>query len=272
MEPEAQNNDARNKRLQEDMQRRLDILSQRVNKETEKRRQREEYESDSHPSVFSAEEDDRGPGGKTPSRKRKDRASASSGRGATKRGKDTGLTGKDASSGAGRAGKDTSSGAPRKQLTTSQTFPKADWPPGYSKDQVDNLTTQQVLDMKAMRMKEAPKGGASKQLPGWKTMECNVVIPIELIKGGSDDATSVFTPGRWRRFPISEIKKWWCKIPLEWGIVVPEFGVDERGMANRIPLETWEGAHDRTRWWELRHWGSINAQVRKFCLIFSLWD
>ena len=258
MEPEDVNTQARNKRLQEDMQRRLEILSKRVNEQNKKRRDDEDVMSDSVHSVFSGEDDDRGPRDKTPSQKRKDRSSASSGRGASKRGKDGGHGGKDRTV---MVPVGSSSGKQHKSLTTSQTFPKADWPPGYSKDQVDNLTTQQVLDMKAMRLKENPRGGATKQLPGWKTMECNVVIPVELIKGGSDDATSVFTPGRWRRFPISEIKKWWPKIPLEWGVVVPEFGVDERGMANRIPRETWEGAHDRTRWWELRHWGSINAQV-----------
>ena len=209
-------------------------MAEKVNKANEKRRRDQQRldddceDSQDSASVCSANET---PRGKTPrdvssSKKRKDRSSVSSVGGTSKRGRDSDAT-----------GNGSSVNQPRRTMTTSQTFPRSDWPPGYSSEQVDNLTTQQVIDMKAMRLKEASKPGGTKSLPGWKMIDNTVVIPIEMIKGGNDDATTCFTPGRWKRFPISVIKRWWENLPLEWPDIVPEFGVEERGMQNRIPRE-----------------------------------
>ena len=229
MEPE--NIEARSKRLEEEKRRRLKQMADKVNRDNEKRRKEQQAAEEDEDSTENASDssksvppDDKAPREKSHGKKRKDRSSVSSVVGASKRGRESGAAG----SGPVR---------PPRTLTTSQTFPKSDLPPGYSSIQVDNLSTQQVLDMKAMRLKEASKPGGTKSLPGWKMMDTSVVIPIEMIKGGNDDATSCFTPGRWRRFPISVVKRWWENLPLEWKDIVPEFGVEERGMQNRIPRE-----------------------------------
>ena len=46
-------------------------------------------------------------------------------------------------------------------------------------------------------------------------------------------------------------------------MVTGEFGAKLRGMVNRVPKETWEGAHIRARSWELKHWSSQNAYSHK---------
>ena len=50
------------------------------------------------------------------------------------------------------------------------------------------------------------------------------VIPKRFIKGGYDDATSVFTPGRWERMPVGPPEKWWHELPLKWPELMPEYG------------------------------------------------
>ena len=237
-------------------QRRLERLAKKVNEENAKK----QLEDSS--STTSDEDGDKDQTPADNPRKRKDRASVSSQRNpAKKKNSEKEPPRKDASSGGGRGGAKSSTPA-RRQLTTSQTFPKADWPPGYTEEQIDMLTPKLVLQMKALWEKaeqEKAKEEAKKVLPGYKMCDQEVIIPVEFIEAGEDDATEVFCPGRFRRMPISLMKKWWEKLPLEWKPIVPEYGAEERGMLNRVPRETWEGAHDRTRWWEIRHWCSFNA-------------
>ena len=241
------------RRMEKEKRRRLERLAARVNDENEGRTR---GESTTGSEVFTDSEsvnplDSAKKGGS----KRKDRSSVSSGRGLTKRAPAVGGA-TPASSSPGTGSVPRSSGAAK--MPTSRIFPKKDWPPGYSAQQVDQLTPELVVKLKEMRQKDDVKGG-EKSLPGYKMFDAEVVIPIEFVDGGEDDSTNLFCPGRWRRFPVGPIRKWWKFVPLQWSVIVPEFGYEERGMNNRIPRETWEGAHDRTRWWELKFWGSVNA-------------
>ena len=52
----------------------------------------------------------------------------------------------------------------------------------------------------------------------------SAVIPKRLVKGGYDDATTVFTPGRWERMPVGPPEKWWHELPLKWPDLMPEWG------------------------------------------------
>ena len=52
----------------------------------------------------------------------------------------------------------------------------------------------------------------------------SAVIPKRLIKGGYDDATNIFTPGRWERMPVGPPSNWWHELPLKWPDLMPEWG------------------------------------------------
>ena len=89
------------------------------------------------------------------------------------------------------------------------------------------------------------------------------VIAVKLIAAGRDDASVFFCDGRWLHHPTSDPGVWWANIPVEWPVVTGQFGDKLRGMVNRVPKETWEGAHSRARSWELKHWSSQNAYCHK---------
>ena len=78
-----------------------------------------------------------------------------------------------------------------------------------------------------------------------------VKIPLTKFEACEDDSFSVFAPPRWTHFPRSEPIEWWKFLPLKWPVVTQEFGSKLRGMVNRVSKETWIGAHDRCRAWEL---------------------
>ena len=70
-------------------------------------------------------------------------------------------------------------------------------------------------------------------------------LPMLSFSAGDDDCYVMFNEARWMHFPISEPSVWWKFLPLKWKVTTPEFGAKRRGMVNRIPKETWEGAHNR---------------------------
>ena len=245
------------RRVDQDKRRRLENLSDRINRQNARNSSSSsatgsEVFTDRDGAGGSGSQVDRGSGGKA----RKNRQSVGSSRMPSKRKKG-------GSTGSGRAGRNSAAkkgkaGAAGRCMPTSQIFPKSDWPVGYSAKQVDQLSPELVVKLKQMRQKESEKT-SGKELPGYKMVDQEVVIPSEYVLGGDDDCAAIFCDGRWKRFPVSEIKVWWGRIPLEWKTIMPEYGHEERGMDNRIPRATWEGAHDRTRWWELKFWASCNA-------------
>ena len=66
----------------------------------------------------------------------------------------------------------------------------------------------------------------------------SAVIPKRLIKGGYDDATSVFTPGRWERMPVGPPEKWWHELPLKWPELMPEWGAKVKQTFMRTKQKT----------------------------------
>ena len=117
--------------------------------------------------------------------------------------------------------------------------------------------------MKEQKLKELKLSKADRSLPGFVMAEAHVKVVTSVSVGGPDDATLLFCDGRWFRPPVSEVVEWWKRLPVCWPQIIPEYQSKERGMTNRIPRDTWAGAHDRARFWELRHWSSANAHAYK---------
>ena len=88
-------------------------------------------------------------------------------------------------------------------------------------------------------------------------------VPLVVIPEAEDDAMTKFSGGRWPYPPVSDPVEWWKYLPVRWKVVIAEFGSKTRGMINRVPKETWIGAHDRGRCWELKHWSSTNTHSYK---------
>ena len=61
-------------------------------------------------------------------------------------------------------------------------------------------------------------------LSGVLARKPSAVIPKRFVKGGYDDATNVFTPGRWERMPVGPPSNWWHELPLKWPDLMPEWG------------------------------------------------
>ena len=89
-------------------------------------------------------------------------------------------------------------------------------------------------------------------------------VPMVVIPEAEDDAFGKFSEARWRYPPMSEpALEWWKHVKVKYDMVIPEFGAKIRGMINRVPRLTWEGAHNRRYSWELKHWSSLNAYAHK---------
>ena len=59
-----------------------------------------------------------------------------------------------------------------------------------------------------------------------------------------DNCMDVLCPQRWLHPIVAKTSEWWHLVPLFWPVVVREWGVEERGMMNKIPPGTWESCHD----------------------------
>ena len=114
------------------------------------------------------------------------------------------------------------------------------------------MSVDQYEAMKLRMIKEKKIQSEEKQLPGMIARKPTAVVSKKMVKGGYDDATSTFTPGRWLRMPISDPAKWWHELPIRWDEIMPEWGAKERGAKNRLAQETWYGLHDRERHWLLK--------------------
>ena len=106
--------------------------------------------------------------------------------------------------------------------------------------------------MKLRLIKEKKVQNEEKPLPGMIARKPTAVVSKKMVKGGYDDATNIFTPGRWLRMPISDPSIWWHELPIKWDEIMPEWGAKERGAKNRLAQETWYGLHDRERHWLLK--------------------
>ena len=63
--------------------------------------------------------------------------------------------------------------------------------------QVDQLTIDQYEAIKKRTIQEKKLEKEEKPLPGMLARKPQAVITKKMYKGGYDDATTVFTPGRW---------------------------------------------------------------------------
>ena len=97
----------------------------------------------------------------------------------------------------------------KKVLRISQIFPPSDWPLGMSQDQVDTLSVDQYESIKARLLKAEKLKQTETPLPGMVIRKTTAVIPKSNVKGGMDDAMTVFTDGRWQKFPVSDPVDWW---------------------------------------------------------------
>ena len=61
-------------------------------------------------------------------------------------------------------------------------------------------------------------------ISGVLARKLTAVIPKRWVKGGYDNATSVFTPERWERMPVAPPLKWRHELPLKWPDLMPEWG------------------------------------------------
>ena len=91
-----------------------------------------------------------------------------------------------------------------------------------------------------------------------------VMPPLVKLEATEDNADDIICDARLLLYPIvGDLEKVWARLPVKFDTIQPEFGAEVRGMLHQVPKKTWEGAPDRRRATELRHWSSQNYHIHR---------
>ena len=168
---------------------------------------------------------------------------------------------------------------------TSKKIPRSAWPKGFTEEDIDGLSVNQVAKFRKLEGGRDSHEGKKQSLPGKGFFERQLVVtdlfphilgvvmggeeellPPPLVKLGAteDNCMDKICDARLLLYPIvGDQADYWGRLPPKYDVIQPEFGAKLRGVQNRVPRATWVAAHDRRRATELKHWSAQNIHAYK---------
>lgn len=137
-------------------------------------------------------------------------------------------------------------------------WPLKDRPESLHRDDVVNAIDFTSLLGMAKYHKESTVGASSS---GKASFTKDALPASTYFKEGKDDGVKHLHEARWQRLPLSDLKKWWTKVPLTRTHKYRNIPLKHMGCQGQVAEKTIENMHDRSNSHLLKHFLAENIAV-----------
>ncbi len=158
-------------------------------------------------------------------------------------------------------------------LPMSKRLPRADWPSGYTSDDVDCFTITDLLMLRQAQDKAERK--SKEGLPGVVNKRIESAKKLCKVPAGVDNGHDKLHEARFFRPTGALPKDWWSSVPEAWSEKRGEQWSAVLGTTGMIPSRTFAALHNRAISLRMRHFMEKNVAViivnHVLCTINNNW-